>query len=232
MSVTRKEYDAFRERGGIIDLVDRVKLLFTGNDCARYINGQVTANVASAKTPSVLPACVTTAKGKLCAEVRVSLGPGGILIDADPDVAETLPARFERYIIADDVTMEDATHRVAIVHLIGMPIASVPENIRAQLVASNRFGISGWDWFPPFRENLQPTWDELAQLFPVLSPELLEPQSSWNSSASSKAFHAGDTNSDPTHSPPKPDSIARTSTFTRAATSGRKSSPASKASAT
>lgn len=172
MSELAAAYDDFRQRGGIVDLADRVKLLFTGNDRVRYINGQVTANIASAKTPSVVPACVTTAKGKLAGDVFVSMGPSGILVDADAALAETLPARLERYIIADDVQMEDATESIAIIHLAGMK--ELPESIRSAAVPSNRFGIRGWDYFPPFRKDLPPVWTELSQQFPVLSPELLE----------------------------------------------------------
>jgi tRNA-modifying protein YgfZ len=174
LSATAELYRQFRERGGIVDLADRLKLLFTGADRARYLNGQVTANVASAKTPSVFPACVTTAKGKLCGDVMVSVGPGGILLDADPTLAESLPARMEKYIIADDVAVEDATEKVAIIHLVGMPLEAIPEIARPSLVASNRFGVAGWDLFPPFRQDLSKFWDPLAAAFPVLTPEILE----------------------------------------------------------
>src|SRR5690348_7096654 len=114
--MTAERYREFRERGGIVDLADRLKLLFTGADRFRYLNGQVTANLLTAPNPGVIPACITTAKGKLCADAFVSLGPSGILIDADPLLADTLQLRMERYIVADDVTMEDVTERVAIVH--------------------------------------------------------------------------------------------------------------------
>jgi tRNA-modifying protein YgfZ len=174
MSNLGAAYDEFRQRGGIVDLASRVKLLFTGADRVRYINGQVTANIATAKTPAVIPACVTTAKGKLCADVFVSLGPSGILIDADASLADSLPPRLERYIIADDVQMEDATESIAIVHLLGIPEEKLPEIIRSQVVRSNRFGIPGWDFFPPFRKDLPPTWETLTASFPILSDELLE----------------------------------------------------------
>ena len=170
MSALADEYRSFRERGGIVDLASRVKLLFTGADRVRYLNGQLTANIAAAKTPSVLPACVTTAKGKLCAEIRASLSPSGILVDADAAVADTLPARLARYIIADDVTMEDTTGTLAIVHLIGTP----PDSLREKFIPSNRYGIAGHDYFPPFRKDLAPVWEQLAAQFPVLSDELLE----------------------------------------------------------
>ncbi len=168
------EYRAFRERGGVVDLASRVKLLFTGGDRIRYINGQVTANIAGAKCPSVIPACVTTAKGRLCADVFVSIGPSGVLVDADPAVAEVLPGRLERYIIADDVTMEDVRESIAIVHFAGMKPDAVPEEIRAGLVPSNRFGVAGFDFFPPFRKDLPPVWEKITANLPVLSEALLE----------------------------------------------------------
>jgi folate-binding protein YgfZ len=174
MSDLAAAYREFRVRGGIVDLASRLKLLFTGADRVRYINGQVTANIAKAKTPSVVPACVTTVKGKLSAEIQVSMGPSGILVDADSSVAETLPGRMERYIIADDVAMEDATKTIAIVHLLGMKAEAVPGEIRAQMVPSNRYGLPGWDYFPPFRKDLPAAWSQLTEVFPVLSEELLE----------------------------------------------------------
>jgi folate-binding protein YgfZ len=174
MNVSVEECRTFRERGGVVDLASRVKLLFKGGDRIRYLNGQLTANVAAAKCPSVFPACVTTAKGRMCADVFVSIGPSGVLVDADAAVADTLPARMERYIIADDVTMEDATESIAIVHFLGAKMDDVPEEIRAALVPSNRFGIAGHDWFPPFRKDLPPVWERITARLPVLSDSLLD----------------------------------------------------------
>ncbi len=174
MSASREEWQAFRERGGVVDLASRVKLLFQGNDRIRYLNGQLTANIAAAKCPSVIPACVTTAKGKLCADVFASIGPSGVLVDADPAVAETLPGRMERYIIADDVTMEDATESIAIVHFAGVKMEDVPEEIRAALVPANRFGIAGHDYFPPFRKDLPTVWEKITARVPALSDAVLE----------------------------------------------------------
>jgi folate-binding protein YgfZ len=110
----------------------------------------------------------------LAGDVFISLGPSGILVDSDPALAETLPPRLARYIIADDVQMEDVSSSIAIVHLLGMSMEALPETIRTSLLPSNRFGIAGWDYFPPFRKDLPPVWDKLTEQFPILSPELLE----------------------------------------------------------
>jgi folate-binding Fe-S cluster repair protein YgfZ len=53
----RAAYQDFKARGGIADLSSRVKLSFTGADRVRYLNGQLTANIASAKNSSVLATC-------------------------------------------------------------------------------------------------------------------------------------------------------------------------------
>ena len=172
--VSAGEYRTFRERGGVVNLASRVKLLFKGADRIRYLNGQLTANIAAAKCPSVIPACVTTAKGRMCADVFVSIGPFGVLVDADSAVTQPLPARMERYIIADYVTMEDATESVAIVHFAGVKMDDVPEEIHAALVPANRFGVAGHDWFPPFRKDLPPAWEKITARVPVLSDALLE----------------------------------------------------------
>lgn len=173
--MTREElrvgYREFQRRGGVVDLASRLKLLFTGADRLRYLNGQLTANLLSAKNPGVLPACVTTAKGRLCADVFVSLGPSGILLDADASLADSLPARMERYIVADDVAMEDATGRVAIVHVLGVARERLAE---FSPLPVSRYGLDGFDIFPPFRTDLPPIWEKLTAEFSVLSDELLE----------------------------------------------------------
>jgi len=169
----RAAYREFQQRGGVVDLASRLKLLFTGEDKQRYLNGQLTANLLNARHLSVLPACVTTAKGKLCADVFVSLGPSGILLDADPSLAETLPARMERYIVADDVAMEDVTASVAIVHTMGISSEQLAEFV-PMLTPVSRFGMPGRDLAPRPRPDLPAVWEKLAAQFPLLSDDLLE----------------------------------------------------------
>ena len=70
--------------------------------------------------------------------------------------------------------MEDATESIAIVHFLGVKMDDVPEEIRAALVPSNRFGIAGYDWFPPFRKDLAPAWEKITARLPVLSDTLLD----------------------------------------------------------
>jgi folate-binding protein YgfZ len=56
---------------------------------------------------------------------------------------EELPARLERYIIADDVQIEDVTDQFSVLHFVSdAPLTGATST---RIVASKRFGSPGWD---------------------------------------------------------------------------------------
>src|SRR5262245_7876888 len=138
MSELADEYRVFTEKGAVACLADRTHLIFRGADRVRFLNGQVTANVAAAKPGSVFPACVTTAKGKLCADAFVTVRTDDIFVDADFALAESLYARFERYIVADDVSIQNVSERLERYHLFGVALESVPSHLHSMLMPANR----------------------------------------------------------------------------------------------
>ncbi len=128
----------------LFDLSARTKLRLTGADRIRYLNGQVTNDVRKANANLAMAACVLSAKGKIDALVFIAAGDGDLLLDADEELREALPARLERYIIADEVTLEDVTDQFALFHLLGEE-APVSPNESWHWRRSRRFGQPGWD---------------------------------------------------------------------------------------
>jgi tRNA-modifying protein YgfZ len=127
--------------GALFDLSGRTKLRVTGNDRLRFLNGQITNDVSKATDSSAIAACVLNAKGRINAYIFLFVSTNAVLIDADPELRESLPARFERYIISDDVQIEDVTDRFALFHIL-------PDNIpkhTESAVSVNRFGQPGFD---------------------------------------------------------------------------------------
>jgi folate-binding protein YgfZ len=140
-----------RERGALLDLSDRAQFRLTGADRVRYLNGQVTNDIRRIRADAALPACVTTAKGKLSGIIYVSAGPDFLRIDADPSLQETLAARLERYIIADDAALEDSTGQECLFHVIpALRFAGCPG---AELRAAMRYGADGIDIIAPEAER-------------------------------------------------------------------------------
>jgi folate-binding protein YgfZ len=125
------------------DLSARVKLRVSGIDGLRFLNGQLTNDIRKTTETNAIEACVLTAKGKMDAHLFAHVKGGSFILDADPALQSTLQARLERYIIADDVQIEDVTARLSIFHVIGVPHSTF--SFATQVVSINRFGPQGHD---------------------------------------------------------------------------------------
>jgi folate-binding protein YgfZ len=155
------------------DLSDRVKLRLTGADAFRFLNGQMTNDLRKATATSAIQASVLNAKGKLSAHVFVSAEADGFLLDADPELGAELAARLDRYIIADDVQIEDVTDRFAIFHVAAEAPPSALQPARA--VVANRFGTPGHDlWFEKEGVEREDVRKQLAETFDFCDDECAE----------------------------------------------------------
>jgi len=127
----------------LFDLSGRAKLRIMGSDRLRFLNGQVTNDVRKATESAAIEACVLSAKGRMNGHVFLSAARDCFLADADPDLRQALIARLERYVIADDVQIEDVTDRLSIFHVLSPTAPALGDGWR--LVSARRFTESGWD---------------------------------------------------------------------------------------
>ena len=83
------------------------------------------------------------AKGHLGAHLFLFATPNDIWIDADEELREQLRFRLERYVIADDVVIEDVTDQFALFHVLA---ESEPKTAGAKFCPrSQRLGSEGWE---------------------------------------------------------------------------------------
>jgi folate-binding protein YgfZ len=125
------------------DFSGRTKLCITGSDRLRFLNGQITNDVRKGTETVAIEACVLDAKGKINAHVFLSAESDCFWIDAAPELREMLPARLERYVIADDVQIEDATDRFSIFHASSQAAPNLSDCQR--ILSVRRFAEAGWD---------------------------------------------------------------------------------------
>lgn len=145
--MTADRFQTIQDRGGCLDLSERAKFRLTGADRVRYLNGQVTNDVRKASRESALHACVVNAKGRIEAEVFIHVSPEGdaLIVDTEPGLREAIAARLERYIVADDVQLEDVTDQWSILHCFGGR-----ESVEgAARIGNTRFGAEGADFWLP-----------------------------------------------------------------------------------
>ncbi|MBK1827733.1 YgfZ/GcvT domain-containing protein [Haloferula rosea] len=95
-------------------------LSFSGPDAVRFLNGQMTQAV-DGLGDEAKPACITNAKGRLEHFVHLCQGPDNesIWVVSNHDDPEELRARLERYLIADDVEVEDLSGTWCRIHASG-----------------------------------------------------------------------------------------------------------------
>src|SRR5271166_2283079 len=116
----------------LLDLSNRAKFKVTGKDRVRFLNGQLTNDIDALHSGSAIYACALTAKGKLCADLFVAATEESHYLDAESLLRESLPARLEKYIIADDVTLEDVTDEFGLLHLTGSKFRSESHYLDAE----------------------------------------------------------------------------------------------------
>ena len=148
----------------LFDLSDRVKLRLTGSDRVRFLNGQVTNDVRKANANLSMAACVLSAKGKMDALIFIGAGDEDFFVDSDPELKETLAARLDRYLIADEVVIEDVTDDFALFHVTGGTAPTLPNE--AHWRGGKRFGTAGWDLLVAAAER-EKTWQLLAAEEPI-----------------------------------------------------------------
>jgi tRNA-modifying protein YgfZ len=124
-------------------LSPRAMWRLTGPDAARYLNGQVTNDVAGLADGHACYAAVCTAKGRMEGDISIALHGGEFYLDADPVLRESLGARLEKYLIADDAVFEDVSDLWNLSHVFGATPPPVPEAGFA--IAYARFGVPGHD---------------------------------------------------------------------------------------
>ncbi|MEO0444573.1 MAG: hypothetical protein AAF191_00710 [Verrucomicrobiota bacterium] len=147
-------------RKGLLPLTEeRCVIKVTGKDRLRYLNGQLTNDVRQASVDHAIYTCITDAKGKLQADAFLSEGQDGdsLWLDAPMDLRDVLLARLERYIIADDVTLQDETGNWELWHTLEEEDAFPPDSWTRK---ANRFGHHGRDLlFPQGSLSLQSRGD-------------------------------------------------------------------------
>jgi folate-binding protein YgfZ len=144
-----------------LDLSVHAKLRVTGADRFRFLNGQITNDLCKASETVAVEACVLNAKGKLNAHVFIGLLGETFLIDVEPELREMLRARLERYVIADDVQIEDVTDEFSLFHVFTEELPAVESG---RIVSARRFATTGWDiWSEAARHDAMR--DKLASSF-------------------------------------------------------------------
>src|SRR5580704_14728349 len=113
------EYSALRESVGLVDTNFRGFFSFTGADRQRYLNAMLTSNVRDLKAGQGAVGLLLNPQGHILAEIETFLSEDSILAGSHAMVGERTFATLDKFIIMDDVTIEDVTDATGTLDLAG-----------------------------------------------------------------------------------------------------------------
>jgi tRNA-modifying protein YgfZ len=125
------------------DLSKRAKLRVCGADRERFLNGQLTNDVRKATETHAIEAFVLNPKGRVNAHLFLRAEGESSVLDAAAELRQPLLARLERYVIADDVQIEEVTDAFSLFHVLDSTAPALPGE--AKIVTADRFREPGYD---------------------------------------------------------------------------------------
>ena len=183
----------------------RTLLRLTGADRIRFLNGQVTQDLKKLQPGQAVRAAIITAKGRLEADTRIAATTETLLLETDFSLRDAIRSRLEKFIVADDVTLEDFSTSYRLAHFPGLtepPPGSPGGSLSFQC---SRFREPGMDLWIPTSSNWITTsspakeWEPLriARGLPLwnidVGPDTLPPEAGFESDAisSTKGCYIG-----------------------------------------
>lgn len=112
-------YRALRESAAWIDLSSRGKIRMSGEDRARLLHAMCTNHIEQLKPGDGCYAFFLNAQGRILADANILCFEDHFLLDTEPETRDTLLEHLDRYIIADDVVLEDVTERLTTIAIEG-----------------------------------------------------------------------------------------------------------------
>jgi folate-binding protein YgfZ len=179
-----KEYGVVRTGVGLLDLSFRGVIRLMGSERLRWLNGQITNEVKDLAAGEGKRAAALNAKGHILGDLTVYGLADAIWIDVDRQRGPIVRDAFDRHIIADDVTVDDASDRFAhlmlagpeaqrfMAEVAGMAVADLAVwhhaeawlgGVSARIIASRWLSLPGYDVLVPADEAGK-TWDIMLSL--------------------------------------------------------------------
>ncbi len=136
-------YDALRGGAAILDLSDRGRIYVTGEDRARLLHAMTTNHVQQLQPGSGVYAFFLNAQGRILGDVNLYCFKERLLLDTEPETREALYQHLDKFIIADDATLDDATARTFAIGLEG-PRAETLLAASNAPIPEQAYGHTGW----------------------------------------------------------------------------------------
>jgi folate-binding protein YgfZ len=137
------EFRALRESCGLYDMSWQARLVLTGEDRVRWLNGMVTNNVRDLAMGHGVYCFVLTAQGRIVADLVAYQRGDYLLVVSDREQAPVIADMFDRYIIMDDVEVSDISDKLSAVGVAGPQAAAILQRAGIEIPPWTKEGNCG-----------------------------------------------------------------------------------------
>ena len=186
-----QEHCAVRQGLGVLDLSHRGRLRLTGSDRAAYLHRIISNDVEGLSVGAGNYATILTNRGKIIADMNVYVFEDSIGLETNAETTLGLYQELDKYLIADDVTIEDFTEHTGTIgvhgsksaellqEVYGFDVGDLPEyhsliheidGQRIVCVRANETGETGYN-LCTVAESIEWLWDTIMTKGRVLGAE-------------------------------------------------------------
>jgi folate-binding protein YgfZ len=118
-------YQALHHSAAWLDLSPRGRIVARGRDRARLLHALTSNDIKKMAPGDGSYAFLLSPQGRIQADLCVFCFPGHFLLDTEPELREKVHQHIKRYIIADQVELEDVTAQTACIAVEGPTAATI-----------------------------------------------------------------------------------------------------------
>ncbi len=171
---TTEEYWTIKKAVGLADISHLGRLRITGKDRVSFLNGLLTNDISQLKENKGQRSALLNSKARVLADLHLYAQPDGLLIDTGESPASHVKEILDRFIITEDVQIQDSSQDLVQLTVQGPRSSQVVKEVlgpEAQdlkqleqktlgpstIIARDRTGQTGYDIILPALEA-EPVW--------------------------------------------------------------------------
>jgi tRNA-modifying protein YgfZ len=134
---------AFFENAALFELPGRGRIRASGEDRKRLVHAMTTNHVQQLEPGQGCYAFFLNAQGRILSDATILALPDHLLLDVEPSRRSFVFEHLDKYIIADDVVLEDASEQQTTLALEGPAAGEILESISAP-IPTTEYGHADW----------------------------------------------------------------------------------------
>ena len=138
-------YRALHEQAAWFDLSARGRIRVTGEDRARLLHAMTTQQVEQMKPGDGCYTFFLNAQGRILGDAYLFCFEDHFLLDSEPETRQKLYEHLDRFIIADDVALEDVTDRIAEIAIEGPAAEATLQSMAAPIPGADQSTVAWGD---------------------------------------------------------------------------------------